>query len=296
MLCVLQRLHGTDPPPADAAEHFRLLAFAAARLDRQPEVKDAVARWAAAVPGLRLQRDAVPPVIWRAWLDVRLHHARSSLDLQPRAGSDAVALPSPFTASHLAHLPPPSRSDRDDSGDARFGIDLVAASASGGFGEVFGAEVDLGLCLGRAEGGDERRCWLGVGLLGRGLFLTGDTSASGVLAAFAVQATLRPLAGLPNLEASLDLGGGMLQLSTALPDLAAGETSSAAGTVPVGGAAFRYVSAPAGAVSLRLGARVVVVAGDPHTFGYAGLTVGVAFTPLPRRRKPQHHGAEAEKR
>lgn len=296
MLCVLQRLQGTEPAPADAGEHFRLLAFAAARLDRQPEVRDAVARWSAAVPGLRLQRDAVPPVIWRAWLDVRLQHARSSLDLQPRAGSDAVALPAAFTASQLAHLPPPARSDRDDSGDARFGVDLLVGSASAGFGEGLGAEVDLGLCVGRAEVSDLRRCWLGVGLLGRGLLLTGETSASGVLAAFGLQATLRPLTWLPNAEVSLDVGGGMLQLSTPPLALASAELSSAGGTVPVGGATLRYVFAPSGGVSLRAGVRVVAVAGDPHAFGYAGITLGVAFAPLPRRREPQHHGTEAEKR
>ncbi len=283
MRCVLQTLTGVEPTAQDAAEVYRLLAMAAARMDQPEQTRAAMRNWLAAAPELRLERASVPPALWSAYVAVRLEAAGSAMELRPQGGRDVVPLPPPATAVDLPVIPAPPRSDRDQGAAATMAVGLVGGLGSSALDVAAGAELEAGLCI--ASG-----CSTAITLVARGLRLSGDVASIGLLAGFGLGVTVRPIASLPWLEAQLDLGGALLDIAAPLDP--AGNVVIESTTMPAKGgrgmigAAIRARFDLSDVVGLRVGVRDVVGVGADDTAHWLGLTLGFVFQPGgPERRK-----------
>ena len=283
MRCVLQTLAGVEPAPADAAETFRLLAMAAARMDQPEQTKAAMRRWLAAVPDLRLDRASVPPSLWSAYVAVRLEAAGGAMELRPQGGRDVVPLPPAATAVDLPWIPAPPRSDRDAGAAPSLAVALIGGLGSSALDTAAGAELEAGLCI-------ASRCSTAITLVARGMRLTGDVASIGILAGFGLGVTVRPLDSLPWLEAQLDLGGALLDIAAPL-DLAGNVVVESPAMPAKGGRGMIGVAVRAridlsDRIGLRVGVREVVGVGADDTAHWLGLTLGFVFQPGgPERRK-----------
>lgn len=158
MPCVLKLLRGAQPQAAQAAEHWRMLAMAAARLDQHRVARDAFGRWIQLDPrGHRLEKSTSAPVIYRDWAAAWLHVHRASLDMSPRRPPPPAPLPTAVTVGELPRFVPPPRSQRDAADDTVFSIGPVLgplhrSDRSGWVGLHLGVERLVGesLCFGVA--------------------------------------------------------------------------------------------------------------------------------------------------
>lgn len=262
--CVIEQLQGREPDPSQAGEHLRLLAFAYARLDRTSEARAVFARWIALSPNNRLAAGAVPPNVYAAYSAALLDSVRGALDLQPKAGADALPLPPEVTPGALPHIPPPPRSSRDHGSDVEIAIGLGGAYQPGG-APLVGIDGHFAALTA------ERTASIGVALRGGRLIGApdpGSAAGGGILAGFGVRGAWRPLEGLRALELAVDLGGGVLQRDGDVPSVRAAI-----------GAAIRYAPPPVRAAgwSVGLGAHSWLGDGSPSTF--VGLTVAIVLRP-----------------
>ncbi|MEY3013177.1 MAG: hypothetical protein RIT45_1912 [Pseudomonadota bacterium] len=262
--CVIEQLAGVTPTAEQAAEHLRLLAFAYARLDRTAEARAVFARWIALSRNHRLAAGAVPQNVWAAYSAALLDSVRGSLDLQSKAGADAVPLPPAATAGTLPHIPPPPRSERDRGNDVEVELGLLGGLQPGG-APVVGVAGHLGLLLGGGAGQ--------VGLALRGARLIGEptpdlASGGGLFAGFGLRGALRPLGIDSALEVAADLGGGVLQR-----DGAASQVRAAIG------AAIRYAPPPRAGVGLSVALAPTVWMGGDAPEIFVSASIGVVLRP-----------------
>ena len=283
MRCVLRTLSGVEPAPADAAETFRLLAMAAARMDQLDQTRAAMRRWLAVVPDLRLDRGSVPPSLWSAYVAARLEAAGGAMELRPQGGRDAVPLPPAATAIDLPLIPAPPRSDRDSGAAATLAVGLLGGLGTSALDVAAGTELEAGLCV-------AARCRTALTLVARGVRLTGDGVSIGLLAGFGLGVTVRPVSSLQWLEAQLDVGGAVLDVAAPLDE--AGNVVVESNTMPAAGgrgmvsAAIRVRFDLNESIGLRVGVRDVVAIGANDTAHWLGLTLGFVFQPGgPERRK-----------
>ncbi len=128
--CVVRTLSPNEAvadsaPLADRAERWRMLAFAAARLDRHDLAQHAFVHWLQLDPSHHLDRASTPPVVWQdyaaAWLQVR----GGDLDLRPVV-PDHPQLQAPvLTPRDWPKFAPPPRSNRDQARDFVFELGPV---------------------------------------------------------------------------------------------------------------------------------------------------------------------------
>jgi len=141
LTCVVDRLQNS---PSKQPERWRMLAFAAARLDRHQLARSAFAGWIALDAAHRLQRDVTPPAIWRDYAAALIAVHGDQLDLKPRLEPPAVLPAAAATGTTLPRFAPPPRSKRDqntdfalwfgglvgrawDTGEAAGGVELTLA-------------------------------------------------------------------------------------------------------------------------------------------------------------------------
>lgn len=106
-----------DAPQARQIERWRLLGFAAARLDRADVAKAAFAQLLRLDPKHRLDRDATPPVVWRAFAAAWLQVHGAGLDLEPQVQAHPILpVPKPQPRDWPRYAPPP-KSGRDAARD-----------------------------------------------------------------------------------------------------------------------------------------------------------------------------------
>ena len=154
MLCVIERLDdtATPPDPKAAAEHHRLLALAAARMDRHGLARRAFAAWIRLDPERhRLARGSVSEAVRRDWAAAWLVVHGKKLDLEPREPPAPAPLPAPVTAGDLPAFPPPPRSDRDKASGVRLDLfatallDGAVGTGLGGDSPLLGGGIAIGL-------------------------------------------------------------------------------------------------------------------------------------------------------
>lgn len=145
MACVIARLEGAR---GAQPERWRLLAFAAARMDRHDLARQAFATWLGLDARHRLSRETTPPAIWRDYTAALLQVHGAALDLKPRAGPPAVLPPEAVTAVALPRYPLPPREARDRATDFSGSLGLTAGLALPGASPAFGAALDMGLHVG----------------------------------------------------------------------------------------------------------------------------------------------------
>ena len=144
MACVIQRLENA---PGDAAERWRMLAFAAARMDRAGLSRRAFAAWIGLDVGHRLDRQSTAPGIWRHYAAALLQVHGDQLDLEPRLEPPAVLPPAAVTGLELPHFAPPPRSARDHSRDYALCLGATVGMPLDGAGMAPGVALGLGLHL-----------------------------------------------------------------------------------------------------------------------------------------------------
>lgn len=153
MLCVVTKLKDAPVDAAQAAEQQRMLAFAAARMDRHDLARKAFAAWIRLDPiKHRLRRENTPPAVHRDWASAWLDVHRDQLDLQPREPATATPLPAPVTAGDLPVLAPPSRSHRDRAGDVTIDIAALTFAPSASIGMRVSLVKRAGPLFWRIEG------------------------------------------------------------------------------------------------------------------------------------------------
>ncbi len=126
LACVVERLQASS---SQRPERWRLLAFAAARLDRHQLARQAFTAWIRLAPGHRLQRDVTPPAIWRDYAAALITAHANKLDLRPRVEPPATLPPAAATQTSLPRFAPPPRSSRDHNTDFAIWLGGVAGLA-----------------------------------------------------------------------------------------------------------------------------------------------------------------------
>ena len=162
MGCVVRTLEAVDPPAtatATASDHWRLLGFAAARLDRHPLARKAFRAWIGLRPGNRLAASDTPPIVYEDYVAALLVAHSADLDLDGRLAWRPV-LPAPaVTATDLPVPAPPAPAPRDRAGDIVLSIgvpvvwplrsvDRAAYAANFGLGLALESTVTSSLRLG----------------------------------------------------------------------------------------------------------------------------------------------------
>lgn len=163
MGCVVRLLEHAEVPAGDAAERWRLLAFAASRLDRRALARSAFAAWIRLDPKHKLERDSTPPGIWQDYTAALLAVRGGELVTEPQLAVDTRVVPVRPDATDLPKAPLPPRSDRDKARDFRFLAGLRASAAVGhglaSVGQALGGQLAVELQL-------SQRWWLGPHLGG----------------------------------------------------------------------------------------------------------------------------------
>lgn len=136
-------------PAPEQGERWRLLAFAASRLDQRAAARKAFARWIALAPSHRLERASTPPGIYADYAAALIDALGADLDrtpqLEPRA---QVPVPVPTPAEWPRFAPPP-RSARDNARDFLFAFGLLGSvhlkAAAGSPVDHLGAQLGVEL-------------------------------------------------------------------------------------------------------------------------------------------------------
>lgn len=135
--------------PAEQGERWRLLAFAASRLDQRGAARRAFARWIALSPSHRLERASTLPGIYADYAAALIEVLGSDLDRTPQLDHRAqVAVPLPAPADWPRFAPPP-RSARDNARDFLFAFGLLGSlhlkAAAGSPADHLGAQLGVEL-------------------------------------------------------------------------------------------------------------------------------------------------------
>jgi len=145
MVCVIERLESAALPndATKAAEHHRMLAVAAAKMDRHAMAREAFSRWIALNPNRhRLARSTTAPAVYADWSAAWLKVHAGKLDLQPKKMPKPAPLPEPVTAGDLPRFPPPKRSSRDKAGDVTVELGAFAIPTGGAVGGTIAAVMN----------------------------------------------------------------------------------------------------------------------------------------------------------
>ena len=119
--CVIQTLeHTAFEMTADRAEALRLLAFAAARMDRHDLARKAFAAWIALSDQHRLDRASTPPNVYQDYAAALLQAHKAELDLTPQLEHQPQLPAPPAKVEDLPRFPPPARAQRDEARDFGF--------------------------------------------------------------------------------------------------------------------------------------------------------------------------------
>ncbi len=113
LACVLRILTEAAVTPAQESEKFRLLAFAAARLDQHDAARQHFAAWLKLSPHNRLERATTPPTVYQDYTAALLAAQTDALDWTPQVENHAVLAPLGVTPTDLPRFGPPSRLQSD---------------------------------------------------------------------------------------------------------------------------------------------------------------------------------------
>lgn len=125
--CVLQLLENAEVDPQFIAERWRLLAHAAARLDRHDLARKAFEAWIGLSNSHRLDRATTLPAVWQDYQAALLARFATELDLTPQVAHVPVLPAPPATVADLPRYGPPPKSARDSAADFSFAIQTMAA-------------------------------------------------------------------------------------------------------------------------------------------------------------------------
>lgn len=142
--CVIAALEKTAfDLPADRAEGLRLLAFAAARMDRHDLARKAFAAWIVLSDQHRLDRASTPPNVYQDYAAALLQAHKAELDLTPQLEHQPQLPAPPAKVEDLPHFAPPPRAQRDQARDFGFYFGPAASLIvlKGSTTEVYGAFV-----------------------------------------------------------------------------------------------------------------------------------------------------------
>lgn len=193
MHCVMATLQAAKLPdkPSDAAEHWRLLAMAAARMDQHTLSRNAFAQWIELDPKRhRLAKSSASPAVYKNYASAWLQVHQDKLDLRPRTLPRPAPLPAAVTQGDLPRFAPPPRSKRDKANDTVMaigvaGAPLQGASLVGWAGLALGIEQHVGeratfglraAVFGRGHGprGEDTRTGIGYGTVAVGRLFGAD--------------------------------------------------------------------------------------------------------------------------
>jgi len=113
LACVLRVLASATVAPGQESEKFRLLAFAAARLDQHDAARQHFAAWLKASPHNRLERATTPPAVYQDYTAALLAAQTDALDWTPQVENRAVLAPLAVTPTDLPRFAPPPRQAGD---------------------------------------------------------------------------------------------------------------------------------------------------------------------------------------
>ncbi len=113
LACVLRVLGAAAVAPDQESEKFRLLAFAAARLDQHDAARQHFAAWVKTSPKNRLERATTPPGIFQDYSAALLAAQTDALDWTPQVQNQPVLPPVAVTPSDLPRFAPPQRQSSD---------------------------------------------------------------------------------------------------------------------------------------------------------------------------------------
>jgi hypothetical protein len=109
LACVLRVLGDAAVTPAQESEKFRLLAFAAARLDQHEAARKHFAAWVQLAPTNRLERATTPPGIFQDYCAALLAAQSDALEWAPQVENQPVLPAVAVTPSDLPRFAPPGR-------------------------------------------------------------------------------------------------------------------------------------------------------------------------------------------
>ena len=149
--CVLTVLAGALLAAEQQGERLRLLAFAAARLDRHAEARQHFAAWLQLPQKPRLDRALTPPTIYEDYSAALLALYSDRLELSPQLANDGEVMPAAPTATDLPRFAPPPRGDGGGIPPATYLVglhgSLPAAAHWGPPGAHLGMELGIELDL-----------------------------------------------------------------------------------------------------------------------------------------------------
>lgn len=216
LACVLRVLSEGTVAPAQEAEKFRMLAFAAARLDQHEAARRYFGAWLKLSPQNRLERATTTPNVYQDYTAALLAAQSGALDWTPEVENHPALAPLGVTPTDLPGFAPPPRMPSEVAKRMSYLLGVHASlptntqwgPAWAHFGIAMAIELDLpyalraGVAVGGWDrpdisGGDHWNPYLlarfGVGkrwgdsgvdlLLGGGVAF--DNSDSGVVGAFA---------------------------------------------------------------------------------------------------------------
>ena len=166
LACVLRVLADVQLAPEQAAERWRLMAFASARLDQHEAARQHFAAWLALSATNRLERATTPPNIYQDYTAALLASQSDALDWTPQVENHAVLAPLAVTPTDLPRFAPPPREHSDIAQRVSYLLGLHASLPTTNdwgpiwahLGIAMGLEVDLpyGLRAGALVGGWQR--------------------------------------------------------------------------------------------------------------------------------------------
>jgi hypothetical protein len=109
LACVLRVLGEGTVTPAQEAEKFRLMAFAAARLDQHEQARQYFTAWLKLAPQNRLERATTAPTVYQDYTAALLAAQTDALDWTPQVENHAVLPPLAVTPTDLPGFAPPPR-------------------------------------------------------------------------------------------------------------------------------------------------------------------------------------------
>lgn len=138
-----------EAPLADQYERLRLLAWAAARLDRHDLAQRSFAAWIRASAQHRLDRAHTPAAVYADYVAALLSVAGPELDVAPRLDAHPQLPIPPPSASSWPKFAPPPRSPRDQARDFVFLLgpngSLAMTGAAGDVADHLGAQLGVEL-------------------------------------------------------------------------------------------------------------------------------------------------------
>ncbi|MBM4346019.1 MAG: hypothetical protein FJ100_21810 [Deltaproteobacteria bacterium] len=256
-----------DAPQQRQIERWRLVGFAAARLDRPDQARAAFAHLLRLAPTFHLDRDATPPVVWRAFAAAWLQVHGAGLDLQPAVHAHPH-LPTPTSRpGDWPRFAPPPRSGRDNARDYVLTVAPTLSIVLDRAGHFVKKPIDhVGVLLGLQT---EPWPWLRAGLILHGVRWNDGA-----------RSRLRNDLGLCVHGRVAQWNHGRLEVAVELAGSI--DTSASGGAWGAAGAGLRYHTRPA-----RGSVGWTVSIGDRQALGGQGenqliLAIGLALQPAAR--------------